>query len=85
MSIDPNDPPPLPVEVTSRRVKRADQTYTHVVTKRDAARLLGVPEPIILKHIAAGELEVCRDPTTNEHLVLTDSLWLLIPEEQRRG
>lgn len=82
--VDPNDEPPLPPEVKGRKVRRNDKTFTSAVTKRDAARLLGVSESVITRHIADGAVDVCRDPNTSEHLVLTDSLWLLVPEEQRK-
>lgn len=76
-----DDPPPLPAEVSGRTITRSDQTKTTVVTKRDAARLMGVAEIVITRYIAEGKLDVCRDPNTNEHLVLIDSLWLLVPSE----
>lgn len=83
MPNNPDVPPPLPPEVKSLTVTRANKTKTQAVSKRNAARLLGVTETVISRHIAEGAVDVCRHPKTNEHLVLIDSLWLLVPEERR--
>lgn len=75
--------PPLPPEVRAFAVTRTlDGTQTHAVTKRDAARLMSWTEHKIQQTINNGLVDVCRHPMTHEHLVLVDSLALLIAQEK---
>lgn len=84
MPIHPNQPPPLPSQVTAKSVTRIDGTKTQAVTVTDAARLLGLALKTMQGHINEGRVDVAvaGDGTT---YVLIDSLWLLVPEEDRRA
>lgn len=82
--IDPNTPPPLPPQITTaRKVARVDGSRTQCVTVRDAARLLGTSEEYVHDKINRGLVDICRDGA--QQFVLIDSLWLLVPEEDRRA
>lgn len=83
LAIDPNTPPPLPPEVTGRAVRRIDNTRTQAVTVRAGAKLLGVAEETMQRSVNDGRVEICYGPA-KEILILIDSLWLLVPEEDRR-
>lgn len=81
--LDPNVPPPLPREVVGRAVTRVDGTKTWAVTVRDAARLMGRALATVEAWVTTGHVDICYDGDTV--YVLTDSLWLLVPEEERRA
>lgn len=83
MSIDPKTPPPLPEQVTGRPVRRRDGTATQAVSIRDAARLMGWDEKQIQQKIDRGQVDICLHQETT--YVLIDSLWTLVPEEERRA
>lgn len=83
MPLDPNRPPPLPPQIEGRKVKRVSGERTLAVTVRDAARLMGVTEAHMRTLVEHGKVDTCRDRERRIH-VLVDSLWLLVPEEDRR-
>lgn len=83
MASDPHVAPPLPPEIQGRPVTRIDNTPTFCVTPDDAARLMGVSRLTVDQWIKTGKVDVCKDG--RDTFVLVDSLWLLVPEEDRRG
>lgn len=83
MAIDAHVAPPLPPEIPGRPVTRIDGTATSCVTPDEAARLMGVSRVNVDLWIKTGKVDVCKDG--RETYVLVDSLWLLVPEEERRG
>lgn len=76
----------LPPEIHGFAVTR-DETgaATYAVTKRNAARLMSWTEHRVQQAINDGQVDVCRHPETNEHLLLVDSLWELAMKEHQRG
>lgn len=82
MVSNPQAPAPLPPQVIGRPVTRADGRETLCVSLRDAARLMGRDPKWIQRQVNDGSVDVCVDG--DETFVLIDSLWLLVPEEERR-
>ncbi len=69
--------PPLPAQVTGRRIKRVDGTVEWAVTPRDAARLMGWGVTTVQAAMQNGRVEVAQDPA-GDWWILVESLWALV-------
>ena len=76
-------PPLLPSPIKGISVRRDNGAKAHVVSLKDAAKLMGLNREHIKRWVKTGKVEMCIDPRGN-HLVFVESLWGMVPEEFRR-